>query len=130
MSYREGYEYVVCEECGSEVQLDPAFIALVFDEEEKARWVGFTCDWEPCGADFSALVHSPASSPGIPPGQTVEGDDPAKGTSPTLSAGDQRNGGEPGSGQGEKAPARVSDAPPSTWLPPGASPAEPGGGGT
>lgn len=60
--YREGYEYVVCDECGSHFLLDSAYLHRMFDPEDPEvteRWLGFTCDNDECEADCSALVRNP-----------------------------------------------------------------------
>lgn len=49
--HREGFEYVVCPECGSEIltegiELDWGLIT------SDTYSLSFWCDWEPCSADF------------------------------------------------------------------------------
>ena len=57
MSGREGYDYVPCPECGSHILLvrDAGF----FDHIDAfgSSFEAFTCDWDPCGEDFTAEVH-------------------------------------------------------------------------
>lgn len=60
--HREGHEYVVCDECGSEILIDTETRRRLFDpddEHESTTWVGFTCDNDECEADCSALVCNP-----------------------------------------------------------------------
>jgi len=61
--YRQGYEYVVCDECESEVLVDDDTARRLFDDEPPADlptmlW-SFTCDNDDCEADFYAVVHNP-----------------------------------------------------------------------
>jgi hypothetical protein len=58
--YREGHEYVVCEDCKSEILIDRETRERLFeDDEDETAWIGFTCDWEPCSSEQSALVVNP-----------------------------------------------------------------------
>ncbi|MCH9637830.1 MAG: hypothetical protein K0U16_07800 [Gammaproteobacteria bacterium] len=69
--YREGHEYVVCTECGSHILLDDegGWLSDMWDgdpppeDDEDDDWpeqvILFTCDWEPCLADFPAAVKRP-----------------------------------------------------------------------
>ena len=60
--YREGHDYVVCTECRSHVLIDEDRRSTWFedsDADENDVIIGFTCDWDPCLADFSAVVCRP-----------------------------------------------------------------------
>jgi len=65
-AYREGHEYVICEECGSHILLEDRATWLDHhfeDDPDTSRTISFTCDWEPCEADFDAVVHPPVENP-------------------------------------------------------------------
>ncbi len=58
--YREGCEYVVCSACRSHILLDVGFWSVNADDtwdDKQTAFFGFTCDWEPCLEDFTALVN-------------------------------------------------------------------------
>ena len=59
--YREGYEYVVCTKCQSHILIGDSHHAWFEDYDVDEIVVGFTCDWEPCLADFCARVFRPSS---------------------------------------------------------------------
>jgi hypothetical protein len=63
--YREGHEYVVCDECGSHILIDVETRRLGFDPDDDLpeKWIGFTCDNDECEADCSALIANPYLEP-------------------------------------------------------------------
>jgi hypothetical protein len=66
----EGHSFVVCEHCGSHIDITDDLRRLVFDDgETRPASVSFACDWDECGEDFDALVY-PAVPPStwLPPG--------------------------------------------------------------
>ncbi len=57
--YREGYEYVVCEACGSHIEIAESRVTFGLGDGERGttRFESFTCDNDDCEADFMAEVH-------------------------------------------------------------------------
>lgn len=56
--YREGYEYVICDECQSHILIEPesGWLEAFWEDGLEEVVISFTCDWEPCLADFWATV--------------------------------------------------------------------------
>jgi hypothetical protein len=63
--YREGHEYVVCDECDSHILIELETRRLGFDPDGDVpeKWIGFTCDNDECEADCSALIANPYLEP-------------------------------------------------------------------
>lgn len=64
MSYREGFEYIVCDECGSHIELTDAFFESTFggEPEPATAFACIGCDNdEHCSNDFiqPGIVHNP-----------------------------------------------------------------------
>lgn len=64
--YRDGIEYVVCEECGSHIYVERAWLDDVFEFDEpgdvhcfQQQTVPMECDWDPCGKEFDAVLKNP-----------------------------------------------------------------------
>ena len=51
--YREGHEYAVCVACKSHLLIEEE----LRESLDEPTYTALTCDWEPCRADFDAVVY-------------------------------------------------------------------------